>query len=129
MAYDSENSLKIYLREISKTPLLTAAEEMALAERIRAGDKLARTKMIEANLRLVVKIAHDYAGYGMSLADLVSDIGAGGGYYTVRLSPLVGPKGRVLAEDIVPATRDNLARRVQHEAAAVHTGDVQAVTI
>jgi ubiquinone/menaquinone biosynthesis C-methylase UbiE len=46
----------------------------------------------------------------------VADIGAGEGYYTVRLAPLVGKKGRVLAEDIVPQTRDNLARRVQREA-------------
>jgi ubiquinone/menaquinone biosynthesis C-methylase UbiE len=45
----------------------------------------------------------------------VADIGAGEGYYTVRLAPLVGKKGRVLAEDIVPQTRDNLARRVQRE--------------
>src|SRR4051812_36713439 len=44
-----------------------------------------------------------------------ADIGAGEGYYTVRLAPLVGKKGRVLAEDIVPATRDALARRVQRE--------------
>src|SRR5690349_22522048 len=48
---------------------------------------------------------------GMSVAD----IGAGEGYYTVRLAPLVGAKGRVLAQDIVPETRDNLARRVQRE--------------
>jgi ubiquinone/menaquinone biosynthesis C-methylase UbiE len=48
---------------------------------------------------------------GMSVAD----IGAGEGYYTVRLAPLVGKKGRVLAEDIVPQTRDYLARRVQRE--------------
>jgi ubiquinone/menaquinone biosynthesis C-methylase UbiE len=48
---------------------------------------------------------------GMSIAD----IGAGEGYYTVRLSPIVGPKGRVLAQDIVPATRDHLARRVERE--------------
>jgi len=48
---------------------------------------------------------------GMSVAD----IGAGEGYYTVRLSPLVGPKGRVLAQDIVPATRDALAQRVTRE--------------
>jgi predicted methyltransferase len=48
---------------------------------------------------------------GMSVAD----VGAGEGYYTVRLSPLVGPKGRVLAQDIVPATRDELARRVNRE--------------
>lgn len=48
---------------------------------------------------------------GMSVAD----IGAGNGYYTVRLAPLVGPEGRVLAEDIIPATRDRLAQRVQRE--------------
>ena len=45
----------------------------------------------------------------------VADIGAGEGYYTVRLSPRVGKQGRVLAQDIVPATRDELARRVQRE--------------
>ena len=48
---------------------------------------------------------------GMSVAD----IGAGEGYYTVRLSPIVGPKGRVLAQDIVPATRDRLAQRVDRD--------------
>lgn len=48
---------------------------------------------------------------GMSVAD----VGAGEGYYTVRLSPLVGPQGRVLAQDIVPETRDNLAHRVTRE--------------
>ena len=48
---------------------------------------------------------------GMSVAD----IGAGEGYYTVRLSPIVGPRGRVLAQDIVPETRDRLAQRVQRE--------------
>jgi protein-L-isoaspartate O-methyltransferase len=45
----------------------------------------------------------------------VADIGAGEGYYTVRLAPLVGQRGRVLAEDIVPETRDRLAQRVQRE--------------
>ena len=48
---------------------------------------------------------------GMSVAD----IGAGEGYYTVRLSPIVGPRGRVLAQDIIPGTRDRLAQRVQRE--------------
>ena len=56
----------------------------------------------------------------MKLADIregmfVADIGAGEGYYTVRLSPLVGKRGRVLAQDIVRATRDDLAQRVQRE--------------
>ncbi len=45
----------------------------------------------------------------------VADIGAGEGYYTVRLAPLVGKKGRVLAQDIMPETRDRLAQRVQRE--------------
>jgi ubiquinone/menaquinone biosynthesis C-methylase UbiE len=45
----------------------------------------------------------------------VADIGAGEGYYTVRLSPMVGPRGRVLAQDIIPSTRDRLAQRVQRE--------------
>jgi ubiquinone/menaquinone biosynthesis C-methylase UbiE len=56
----------------------------------------------------------------MKLADIregmyVADIGAGEGYYTVRLAPLVGKTGRVLAQDIVPETRDALAQRVQRE--------------
>jgi ubiquinone/menaquinone biosynthesis C-methylase UbiE len=56
----------------------------------------------------------------MKLADIregmyVADIGAGEGYYTIRLAPLVGKDGRVLAQDIVPATRDALARRVHRE--------------
>ena len=50
-------------------------------------------------------------GPGMSVAD----IGAGEGYYTIRLSPIVGNRGRVLAQDIIPATRDKLAERVQRE--------------
>lgn len=45
----------------------------------------------------------------------VADVGAGEGYYTVRLAPLVGPRGRVLAQDIVPEIRDRLAQRVQRE--------------
>jgi predicted methyltransferase len=52
---------------------------------------------------------------GVSPGMSVADIGAGEGYYTVRLSPIVGPSGRVLAQDIVPATRDRLAQRVQRE--------------
>lgn len=73
MAYDSDSSMKLYLREISRTPLLTIEEENALAARIKMGDQEARDHMIRANLRLVVKIAHDYSGYGLSLSDLVSE--------------------------------------------------------
>jgi len=73
MPYESEGSLKIYLREISKTPLLTAKEELALAERIKRGDPEARSLMIRANLRLVVKIAQDYGNYGVPVPDLISE--------------------------------------------------------
>jgi len=57
----------------------------------------------------VVKLA------GIEPGMFVADIGAGEGYYTVRLAPLVGRKGAVLAQDIVPETRDKLAERVQRE--------------
>ena len=55
----------------------------------------------------------EFAGIAPGMS--VADIGAGEGYYTVRLSPMVGSKGRVLAQDIVPETRDRLAQRVQRE--------------
>ena len=57
----------------------------------------------------VVKLA------GIKPGMWIADIGAGEGYYTIRLSPLVGRSGRVLAQDIVPETRNNLAQRVQRE--------------
>lgn len=70
----SEKSpLKLYLNEIGKTPLLTPEEEVELARRIRKGDQEARERMIKANLRLVVKIAHDYANFGLPLLDLISE--------------------------------------------------------
>jgi len=92
MAYDSDSSMKIYLREISKTPLLTVEEEKALAERIKMGDAEARTHMIKANLRLVVKIAHDYSGYGMSLSDLISEGNIGLMNAVERFDPEKGGK-------------------------------------
>ena len=52
---------------------------------------------------------------GIARGMVVADVGAGEGYYTIRLSPLVGPKGRVLAQDIMPQTRDALAERVTRE--------------
>jgi RNA polymerase primary sigma factor len=92
MAYDSDSSMKLYLREISKTPLLTVEEENALAERIKMGDDEARTHMIKANLRLVVKIAHDYSGYGLSLSDLVSEGNIGLMNAVERFDPEKGGK-------------------------------------
>lgn len=68
-----KSSIKIYLQEIAKTPLLTHEEEVSLASRIRKGDQEARNQMISANLRLVVKIAYDYNHFGLPLLDLISE--------------------------------------------------------
>jgi len=67
------DALHLYLREIGRVKLLTPAEELALARRIKRGDKAAREHMIKANLRLVVKIARDYEGLGVPLLDLINE--------------------------------------------------------
>jgi RNA polymerase primary sigma factor len=92
MSYESDSSLKLYLREISKTPLLTADEEVSLAKRIKEGDEKARTHMISANLRLVVKIAQDYSNYGMPVTDLISEGNIGLMKAVERFDPEKGGK-------------------------------------
>jgi RNA polymerase primary sigma factor len=67
------DSLRLYLREISRIPLLNAVTEARLAERAEQGDKDARNHLIEANLRLVVSIAKKYVGQGLSLEDLIGE--------------------------------------------------------
>jgi RNA polymerase primary sigma factor len=69
----SLDSLRLYLREIGKVPLLTADQEVALAKRIERGDERAKQHMIEANLRLVVSIAKGYLGRGLSFLDLIQE--------------------------------------------------------
>jgi RNA polymerase primary sigma factor len=90
--YDSDSSLRIYMREISKTPLLTTEEEANLAARIKRGDTEARTLMIKANLRLVVKIAQDYSNYGLPLQDLISEGNIGLMKAVERFDPAKGGK-------------------------------------
>ncbi len=69
----ADDSVRLYLREIGKIPLLTAEEELALAKRVVAGDKSAKDKMAEANMRLVVSIAKRYVGRGLDLLDLIQE--------------------------------------------------------
>lgn len=92
MSYESDSSLKLYLREISKTPLLTVEEEIELAAKIKDGDAEARAHMIRANLRLVVKIAQDYANYGLPVTDLISEGNIGLMKAVERFDPEKGGK-------------------------------------
>lgn len=87
-----DGGIKIYLREIGKTPLLTREEEVELADRIKVGDAEARSHMIKANLRLVVKIAQDYANYGLPLLDLISEGNIGLMKAVERFDPNKGGK-------------------------------------
>jgi len=68
-----DDAIKLYLRDIQKTKLLTADDERELANRISAGDKAARDRMIESNLRLVVKIAKRYMNRGLPFLDLIEE--------------------------------------------------------
>ena len=69
----ADDSVRLYLREIGKIPLLTAEEELALAKKVVRGDKGAKDKMAEANMRLVVSIAKRYVGRGLDLLDLIQE--------------------------------------------------------
>lgn len=69
----SDDSVRMYLREIGKIPLLESEEEEKLARRAMEGDQKAKNKMAEANMRLVVSIAKRYSGRGMDLLDLIQE--------------------------------------------------------
>lgn len=89
---DSDSGFQLYLREIGQYPLLTPDDEVRLAARIRKGDKKARQQMISANLRLVVKIARDYANLGLPLMDLISEGNIGLMKAVERFDPEKGGK-------------------------------------
>ena len=69
----SLDSLRLYLRSIGRVPLLTAEQEVELAKRIERGDMVAKSHMVEANLRLVVSIAKGYLGRGLTFLDLIQE--------------------------------------------------------
>jgi len=70
---DVDRSLDLYLKEIGKTPLITAEEEIELAIKIHKGDNEALGKLVQANLRFVVSVAKQYQNQGLSLADLINE--------------------------------------------------------
>jgi len=89
---DERNSIRLYLQDIGQIPLITPEKEIELAARIKKGDKAARDQMITANLRLVVKIAHDYANFGLPLIDLISEGNIGLIKAVERFDPAKGGK-------------------------------------
>jgi len=91
-SYDADTAIKLYLREIGQVKLLTPQEEIELAAKIKRGDKKAREDMIKANLRLVVKIAHDYEGLGLPLLDLINEGNIGLMKAVERFDPAKGGK-------------------------------------
>lgn len=93
MSYeDSDAGFQLYLRQIAQYPLLSPDEEVALAAKVRKGNKAAKAEMIRANLRLVVKIARDYANLGLPLLDLISEGNIGLVKAVERFDPAKGGK-------------------------------------
>lgn len=86
------SNYELYLREIARTKLLSREEEIELADQIKKGNKSARDKMIEANLRLVVKFARDYEGYGLPMLDLINEGNIGLVKAVERFDPSKGAK-------------------------------------
>jgi RNA polymerase primary sigma factor len=87
-----KSAFTLYMREIGQVRLLTPAEEIELAARIKAGDAAARDRMIRANLRLVVKISQDYEGLGLPLLDLINEGNIGLMSAVERFDPAKGAK-------------------------------------
>jgi RNA polymerase primary sigma factor len=92
MQSQEQESLNIYLQQISVIPLITVKEEVELADLIKKGDGKAREKMITANLRLVVKIAQQYSNIGLSLLDLINEGNIGLMKAVERFDPTKGGK-------------------------------------
>ena len=89
-ALTQSDSLRLYLREISRISLLSAQREFDLAQRVERGDRDARNHLIEANLRLVVSIAKRYVGQGLSLEDLIGEGNIGLIRAVVKFDPSKG---------------------------------------
>src|SRR2546423_9883210 len=91
-AEDSDTGMRVYRLEVGQIPLLTPQQEIDLAAKIKRGDKEARALMIRSNLRLVVKIANDYANLGLPLLDLISEGNIGLMKAVERFDPAKGGK-------------------------------------
>ena len=121
---ENDNGLNRYLREIGRVPLLTPEQEIDLARRVKKGDAEAREHMINANLRLVVTIAHDYANLGLPLLDLISEGNIGLTKAVERFDPGKGAKlSTYAAWWIKQAIKRALANQSKTIRIPVHLGD------
>lgn len=89
---NDNDSLKNYMMNLEAFPRLTIKQENALAKRIASGDDAAKKELLECNLKLVVKIAHDYKGRGLSLADIISEGNLGLMRAVEKFNPAFGAK-------------------------------------
>ena len=90
--YRNKDPMKAYMQDIGVIPLVNKEEEIELARKIKAGDEVAKQKLIKANLRLVVKIAHDFKGLGLPLLDLISEGNIGLMRAAEKFDPTKGAK-------------------------------------
>ena len=92
MMTGKSDTMKAYMREIGQIPLVSREEEVSLAAEIAKGCENARAKLIQSNLRLVVKIAHDFKGLGLPLLDLISEGNIGLMKAVEKFDPAKGAK-------------------------------------
>ena len=86
------DTMRVYMQDIGRIPLVTPEDEVVLAEGIKHGDEEARRRLIRSNLRLVVKIAHDFKGLGLPLLDLISEGNIGLMKAVEKFDPTKGAK-------------------------------------
>lgn len=121
---ETDTGLNRYLKEIGRISLLTPDQEVELAGKIKRGDAKAREQMINSNLRLVVKIAHDYADLGLPLLDLISEGNIGLTKAVERFDPTKGAKlSTYAAWWIKQAIKRALANQSKTIRIPVHLGD------
>lgn len=117
IAPNDHSAFRLYVREVGQTPLITPPQERELARRIKKGDAAAREQMIKANLRLVVKIARDYEGFGVPLLDLISEGNIGLMKAVDRFDPDKGAKfstyGSYWIKQAIRRALDNQAKTIR----------------
>jgi RNA polymerase primary sigma factor len=114
---DKNDDLAIYLRDIGRIPLLTAEEECVLAERAERGDRLAKRKLIEANLRWVVSSSLKYVGQGLDRLDLIQEGNIGLGHAVDKFDYRKGFRFSTYATWWI---RQSMSRAIEERAGAIH---------